>query len=143
MSQKIRKSSAAGFNAAKRCTVTSEYVIPCGLEYFGTHQIPFNGRHHYLHIFLTRSISGPVRSHWDIDHFDSKIFRDSKMSVVSRNRTEEFYFIKFAPWCTAHHAMCHGTCNGIIHNIQAGITKDNNIVFWYFHHISKKLSWLL
>ena len=41
LSQKILKSSAAGLSFAKRSTVSSEYTTPCGLEYFGTHQIPF------------------------------------------------------------------------------------------------------
>ena len=58
LSQKIRKSSAAGFKLAKRFTVSSEYEIPVGLEYFGTHQIPLTAGS-LLTYFSTKSMSGP------------------------------------------------------------------------------------
>ena len=58
LSQKILKSSAAGFNVAKRLTTSSEYTIPVGLEYFGTHQIPFTAGSLFTYC-STRSISGP------------------------------------------------------------------------------------
>ena len=41
LSQKIRKSGAAAGIAASRRTVSSEYTVPSGLLYFGTHQMPF------------------------------------------------------------------------------------------------------
>ena len=40
LSHIILKSSALGFNAAMRSTTSSLKVIPCGLEYFGTQNIP-------------------------------------------------------------------------------------------------------
>ena len=54
----MRKSSAAGFNAAKRRTVSSEYVIPCGFEYLGTHHMPFTAASSAARR-STMSISGP------------------------------------------------------------------------------------
>ena len=58
LSQKILKSSAAGFSAAKARTTESENVIPVGLEYLGTHQIPFIVSSSSTY-FFTSSISGP------------------------------------------------------------------------------------
>ena len=58
LSQKILKSSAAGFKLAKARTVSSEYVMPCGLEYFGTHQIPLMDLSFSTYSFTT-TISGP------------------------------------------------------------------------------------
>ena len=79
------------------------------------------------------------RCHRHIDHFNSKMFCDRKMSVISRNRTEELYFIQFRPWRASENSVCHRACNRIVHNIQAGITENHNVVFRNFHHVSKKL----
>ena len=58
LSHIILKSLAAGFNAAKRLTVSSEYVMPSGFEYLGTHQIPLTVES-FSTYFSTISISGP------------------------------------------------------------------------------------
>ena len=57
----MRKSFAAGLSLAKRRTVSSEYVMPWGLEYFGTHQIALM-ESSLLTKSSTISISGPVGS---------------------------------------------------------------------------------
>ena len=53
----ITKSSAAGFNDASLFITSSEYIIPVGFAYFGTHQIPFTSGS--LTASSTASISGP------------------------------------------------------------------------------------
>ena len=35
------------------------------------------------------------------------------MTVISWYRTEEFYFVKFAPWGVSHYAVSHGTCDAV------------------------------
>ena len=59
LSQKMRKSGAAGRSAAKRRTVSSEYVIPSGFENFGTHHMPLTDASDETSR-STSSISGPA-----------------------------------------------------------------------------------
>ena len=54
----MRKSSAAHSMAARRRTVSSEYVVPPGFEYFGTHQMPFTEASEAA-MRSTSSMSGP------------------------------------------------------------------------------------
>ena len=61
------------------------------------------------------------------------------MSVISRYRAQEFNLVKLAPRGISHNAMSHRTGDGVVHYVQAGVTKDDNIVLRYFHHIRKKL----
>ena len=51
------RSGAAGLRAAMRCTVSLEYTMPSGLEYLGTHHIPFTSWS--FTSSSTTSISGP------------------------------------------------------------------------------------
>ena len=92
-----------------------------------------------LHILLYQIHIRSIRRHWNIDHLNSKMFGDCKMSVISRYRAKEFYLVKLCPRGASHDTMCHRSCNSIIHYVQAGVTKDDNIVLRYFHHIRKKL----
>ena len=62
------------------------------------------------------------------------------MTVISRNRAEEFYFVQFAPWGTSHNTVCHSTCHGIKHNIQTGIAINQNVSFRHFRHICQQFS---
>ena len=55
--------------------------------------------------------------HRNIDHLNVKVFCNCKMSVISRNRTEELHLVKLAPGSASHNTVCHGAGNGIIHYI--------------------------
>ena len=56
--------------------------------------------------------------HRNVDHLDAEVLCDLEVTVISRNRAQEFYFIQFAPWSAAHYTMSHGTCHRIVHNVQ-------------------------
>ena len=49
------------------------------------------------------------------------------MTVISRYRTEEFYFIKLAPRSISKYTMNHRTGNTVIHNVQAGVAVYDDI----------------
>ena len=70
---------------------------------------------HYIHIWAGRK-------HGNIDHLNAKIFRHRKMTVISRNRTQEFYLVQFRPGGTSHNALGHGTGNCIKHNAETGVS---------------------
>jgi len=53
------------------------------------------------------------------------------MTVVSWYRTEEFHLVKLAPWCISHYSVGIGTCNGIEHYIQTGVTIDDDVLWLY------------
>ena len=76
--------------------------------------------------------------HWYVDHFDSEEFCDFEMTVVSWYRTEEFYFVKFTPWCISHYAVSHGTCDAVEHYVKAGVSVDDDVVRIYFGHFAKE-----
>lgn len=87
LSQKILKSGAAGCNAANVLrSHRSENILRVG--YLGTHQIPLIAGSSDTS-FSTRSISGPSGV-MGIDHFDSEMLCDSKMSVISGYRLQNF-----------------------------------------------------
>ena len=60
------------------------------------------------------------------------------MTVVSWYRTEEFYFVKFTPWCISHYAVSHGTCDAVEHYVKAGVSVDDDVVRIYFGHFAKE-----
>ena len=92
-----------------------------------------------IYIFLDHIHIRSRRRHRDVDHLDSEMLCNTEVSVISRYRTEEFYFVQFAPRCASEYSVCHCTCNCIIHNVQTGIPEDDHIVFRHFHHICKEL----
>ena len=57
----MRKSGAAGWSCAKRRTTSSEYVMPVGFAYFGTHQMPLTEGSPSTRRW-TMSMSGPSSS---------------------------------------------------------------------------------
>ena len=57
------------------------------------------------------------------------------MSVISRNRAEEFYLIELTPWSVATNTKHFCTGNLIIHDIQAGVTIYNHIFRFRSDHI--------
>ena len=65
------------------------------------------------------------------------------MAIITRNRAKEFYFVELAPRSTAHYTVCHRTGYGIKHDIQAGVSIDNDIVRRYLHHITNQFLYLL
>ena len=90
-------------------------------------------------IFLDHIHIRSVLRHRDIDHLNAKIFRDSKMTVVSWHRAEEFYLIQLAPRRASHYSVCHGACNGVKHDVQTGVSIDDNLIGGNLRHICKKL----
>ena len=60
------------------------------------------------------------------------------MTVIYWYRTEEFYFVKFAPWGVSHYAVSHGTCDAVEHYVKAGVSVDDDVVRVYFGHFSEK-----
>ena len=53
----------------------------------------------------------------DIDHLNTKIFRDGKMPVIARHGAQEFHLVKLTPGGISHNAVGHGTGDRIIHHI--------------------------
>ena len=92
-----------------------------------------------IYIFLYQIHIRSRRRHRDVDHLDSEVLCNTKVSVISRYRAEEFYFVELAPRCASEYSVCHCSCNCIIHNVQTGISEDDYIIFRHFHHIRKKL----
>ena len=60
------------------------------------------------------------------------------MPVISGNRAQKFYFIQLTPGSVAHDSVGHGAGNGIIHDIQAGVTVDNDMIRSHLHHIPQQ-----
>ena len=91
--------------------------------------------HKLLHHIHVRAF----RSHGNVDHLNPKILRNREMPVVTGHRAEELHDRKLAPGRTAADAMRHGTRHRIIHDIQAGIAIDDDLVGGNLDQIGKKL----
>ena len=91
--------------------------------------------HQLLHHIHIRSF----RCHGYVDHFDSEIFRDRKMPVITGYRTEKLHNGKLAPGRTAADAVRHGTRYRIIHDVQTGISVNDNLVGRNLDQIRQKL----
>lgn len=124
--RKSRKSGAAGLRLARRRMVSSEYTIPVGFEYFGTHQIPLisasaatsRSTYHIRSVFV----------HWYIDHLKSKVLGYGKMAVVAGHGAKKLAARTLAPgFDRADDAVRHGARNRVIHQIERGIAADNDI----------------
>ena len=65
---------------------------PLRVRILGHAPHPFYGlvlRHQFVdHIHIR-----PCGQHGNTDHLDAKVFRNGKMTVIARHRTEEFYLI--------------------------------------------------
>ena len=60
------------------------------------------------------------------------------MTVISWYRTEEFHLVKLAPRCISHNSVGIGTCDGVEHYVQTGVTIDNDVLRLNFGHLAKK-----
>ena len=78
-------------------------------------------------------------SHGYIDHFNSEMLCDSKMSVISGNRAQKLYMIQFTPGGISQNAMGHGTGYRIIHDGQTGITAYDHVLWFYLQNIRHQL----
>ena len=87
---------------------------------------------HHIHI-------RPHVCHGYVDHVDTEIFRDGKMPVISRHRAEEFHFIQPAPRRAAHDPVSHGPGNRIIHDVQTGVSVDDDLIRMDLHHVCQQL----
>ena len=85
----------------------------------------------FIDIFLNHVHIRAFRSHRNVDHLNAEKFCDTEMTVVSWYRTEEFHLVKLAPWCISHYSVGIGTCNGIEHYVQTGVTIDDDVLWLY------------
>ena len=92
----------------------------------------------FIDVFLNHIHIRAFRRHRNVDHLNTEEFCDTEVTVISRYRTEEFYLIKLAPWCIPHNSMGIGTCNGIEHYIQTGVTINNDILRLHLRHLTEK-----
>ena len=88
---------------ARRRTTSSEYVTPPGLEYFGTHQMPFtdasfgNKALHLVHV-------GPVGGHGNGDHLDAERLGHAEVPIVAGAGAQPLHLVKLAPRRVAQRA---------------------------------------
>ena len=92
----------------------------------------------FIDIFLNHVHIRAFRRHRNVDHLNAEKFCDTEMTVISRYRTEEFHFIKFTPRCISHNSVRIGTCNGIEHYVQAGVTINDDVLRLYLRHLAEK-----
>ena len=50
------------------------------------------------------------------------------MAVISRHRAEEFYLIQLAPGGISHKSQKHSAADRIVHDVQAGVAVDDNLI---------------
>ncbi len=72
-----------------------------------------------------------------INHFNSKWFTYSKVTVITGYRTQELDLIKPAPRQTAVYTVCIGQWNDIIHYIKAWVAENHYFISAYFKQICK------
>ena len=90
--------------------------------------------HQLLHHIHIRT----CRRHGHIDHFKAEVLCNAEMPVIAGHRAEPLHLVQLAPGGIAHHAVGHGTGNGVIHHIQGGVSVDDDVVRIVLHHIGKK-----
>ena len=66
-----------------------------------------------------------ICKHRYIDHFNAQEFTNCKVTVITRYRTQELYFVIFSPWLAAQHAVGHSKGNCPVHCIQRRISEYN------------------
>ena len=80
-----------------------------------------------------------VLKHRHRDILDPEILRDGEMAVVSRHHTEEFHLVQLAPGRISHDAVAVGAGNGVVHDVQAGVPVEDQVVIGDLHHVSHQL----
>ena len=61
------------------------------------------------------------------------------MAVVTRNGTNELYFVQLAPGSSAKRAKHPATHDGVVHNVQAGIAENDGVLRFVIEHGSHEL----
>ena len=97
------------------------------------------GGHQLLHQVHIRAGG----QHGDVDHLNAEILGDGEVPVVAGNGAEELHLVQFAPGGRAHNAADHGPGHGVIHDVQAGVAVDDDLVGPDLHHVGHKLLGLL
>ena len=92
-----------------------------------------------IYIFFYQIHVRAILCHGNIDHFNSKLLCNGKMSVISWYRAQKLNLIQLAPRGTAHYAKKHGSCNCIIHNIQTCIAAYDHLICRNAKHIANQL----
>ena len=108
---------------------------------FGNTPDTFNRRilrYQTLYHIHVRSFSG----HGYRNHLNPEMLGNRKMSVITGCRAKERNPIQLTPWSASHYTMGHGAGDGIIHNIQAGVTTYNYVLRLHSHDFSHELSGL-
>ena len=72
--------------------------------------------------------------HRDVDHLNSEGFGDGEVTIITRYRTQKFYFVQLAPGSMSQDTMHHGSRYRVIHDVQAGIAIDDDVVGGYACH---------
>ena len=57
------------------------------------------------------------------------------MPVVSGHDAEEFHLVQLAPGRVTHDAVSVGAGDGVVHDIQTGVSVEDDVVRLHFHHI--------
>ena len=111
--------------------------IACGITVFGHAPDSLDGLV-LVDQFLYHVHVRAFRCQRDRDHLYAEIFRDREMSVISGNRAEKFHPVLFAPGSIAHNAVSHCSCNCIVHDVQRGVSEDDDVVGIVLHHVAQK-----
>ena len=82
-------------------------------------------------------------SHRDGDHLDAEVFRDGKMTVITGHRAEELHLRQLAPGGVAHDTVGPDTGNGVKHDVQGGVSVDDDVFGVVLHHVAQKLAGFL
>ena len=83
---------------------------------------------------------GTGGSHRDGNHLDAEILGDREMAVIAGHWAEEFHLGLFAPGSVAHDAMGPDAGNGIEHDVQGGVSVDDDILGIILHHVAQQFA---
>ena len=78
--------------------------------------------------------------HRDGDKLHAEILCDSKVTVISGRRAQEFDVTLTAPRLASREAVRHAAGNKIEHHVQAGISADNHVFRLYSHHLRENIT---
>ena len=79
-----------------------------------------------------------VLLHGDVHQLHAQKFADGKVAVIARHRTEHLHLVILAPGLTAHDAVGHRQGHRPVHDVQAGVAANDNILRLYAQHGSEK-----
>ena len=96
-----------------------------------------------IYIFFNKIHIRTFTCHRNVDHLDPEVFRDREMSVISRDRAEEFHLVKSAPRRTSAYPVRPGTAHGIEHQCQTRVSVHHDILGRRVHHRTHELFRLL